>query len=99
MQFRFWRARLRRPRITEPERGQQVQAGGFRSSIMDCEANQNIVALVLGIFDEDVEVTVVREHAGVEKFKFKALGQHLVYDCNLKKVRNEVSRMVMSVFF
>src|SRR5262245_33010842 len=63
------RLRLPRPRVAEPERRQQMQRRGVRSSIGDRDANQQVVGGRLRVFDDDVEVAVLVEDSGVDKLE------------------------------
>ena len=60
-----WRPR---PVVAAPQRGQQVQRRGVGAAVDGADAHQHLFGPVLGVFDEDVEVAVVVEDAGVEQF-------------------------------
>ncbi|CRM28691.1 hypothetical protein [Pseudomonas sp. 24 R 17] len=56
------------PVIARPQLGQHLQAGRLVRTVVHGDAHEEVVGLVLGIFDADVAVTVVGEHPGVEDF-------------------------------
>jgi hypothetical protein len=45
-----------------------MQAGIFGTAIMRGYADQDIVGVRLGIFDEYVEIAIIVEHPGVQQF-------------------------------
>ena len=47
------------PLIAEPQRRQHMQRCGVRPAIGDRDADQNVVRVGLGVFDEDVEIAVL----------------------------------------
>ena len=55
------------PRIAEPERRQQIERGGVRTSVGGGDADQDVVHAGLGVLDQDVPVAVLIEHARVEQ--------------------------------
>ena len=57
-----------RPGIAEPERREQMDRGRFRTAVMNGDLDQNVFGIGLGVFDKHIEVAVVVEDAGVEKF-------------------------------
>ena len=56
------------PVIARPELGQHLQACGLVRTVMHGDAHENIVGLMLGVFDTDVAVVVVCEHTGIKDF-------------------------------
>ena len=58
----------RRPVVAEPERRQEVQFRRVRSPVGRGDPDQDVFRPGFGILDEDVEVSVVVEDAGVEEF-------------------------------
>ena len=57
----------RRPVVAEPQGGQQVQLGRFRSPVDGGDLHQDVFRTAFGVLDEDVEIAVVVEDAGVEE--------------------------------
>ncbi len=55
--------RFPRPRISEPQRRQDVKLGRFRTTIMHCDANQNVFGIRFGIFNEHIKITVIVKDA------------------------------------
>src|SRR4051812_44645183 len=43
----------------------------LRAAIVGSDLNQNVVGLGLGIFDEDIEVAILIEDAGIDQLKFR----------------------------
>src|SRR5215475_2987598 len=60
-----------RPGVAEPDRRQQLQSRFLRPAIDRAEADQDILDVSLGVFDEDVEITILIEYACVEEFVFQ----------------------------
>ncbi len=58
----------RRPVVPEPQRRQKVQFCRLRSTVGCGDADQDVLRTVLGIFHEDVEVSIFVEDTGVEEF-------------------------------
>ena len=56
-----------RPVVPEPERGQEVQRRGLRSTVRRRDLHEEVVGPALGVLHEDVEVPVAVERAGVEE--------------------------------
>ena len=56
------------PLVAEPERRQDVHLGRFGAAIVDRDLNQDVFRGRLGILDEDVEVAILVEHAGIDQF-------------------------------
>src|SRR5215469_3419080 len=59
-----------RPGIAKPELRQDVQLAGFRAAIHGCNANEDVFDVRLGVFDDEIEVAIVRKYASVEQFEF-----------------------------
>src|SRR5580693_9571238 len=59
-----------RPRITEPNCGQNPKISRFRATICDRDLDQNVIDIDLGIFHEHVEVAIFVEYTGIEQFEF-----------------------------
>ncbi|MGO7588703.1 hypothetical protein AB9E13_05820 [Rhizobium leguminosarum] len=61
-----------------------MQGGGFRPAIGNGDLDKDVLGCCLGIFDEDVEVAIGVEHAGIDQFVFElalptpAIGVHQV---------------------
>src|SRR5688572_24992828 len=62
-----------RPRITKPDCRQKVQPGVFRTPVRDRDLDQYVFDVSLRVFDEDIEVAVVIEDAGIDKFELALL--------------------------
>ena len=58
------------PRVAEPKCRQQVKLRRFRAAICRSDANADILGRDLGIFDEEVEVTIIVEYARVHQLEF-----------------------------
>jgi len=56
------------PVIARPELGQYLQACGLVRTVMHGDAHEDIVGLMLGVFDADVAVVVVCKRTGIEDF-------------------------------
>src|SRR5215467_13718196 len=68
----FAKGRLRRlgppaPGVAEPKRWEDVELGGFRAVVCDGDADAEVLGRCLRVLDEDIEVPIVSEHAGVEQ--------------------------------
>src|SRR5581483_8555149 len=61
------------PGVAEPEGREETQGGGLGSAIVDGNADEDVFGALLGVLDEDVEVAVVREGAGVEQLVLEIL--------------------------
>src|SRR5215469_16703129 len=60
------------PRVSKPKMRKDVQGGGVWSTIKRFDADAKIFAGGLTVFDEDVEITVLFEDTGIQKFKLRA---------------------------
>ena len=60
-----------RPAVAEPDRGQEPQVRGLRSTIGDGDLDQNVFNIRFRVFHDDIEVAVVVENSGVEQFEFR----------------------------
>src|SRR6185312_8822905 len=56
------------PRITKPDGRKNVKGPRLRSTVIDTDADQNVVRRGFRILNRDVEVAALVEDAGVEKF-------------------------------
>ena len=45
-----------------------MQLGGFRTAVVNADLDQEVFGGFLGILHEDVEISILIEHAGVEQF-------------------------------
>ncbi len=61
------RARIPRPGVPEPERGEHVQGRCLGAAIGGADPDQDVLRRVLRVFHEHVEVAVVVEDSGIEK--------------------------------
>src|ERR1700719_3267834 len=58
------------PRIAKPNRWEQIKGSGIASAIPCRDANQNISRRRLCVFDEDIEIAIAIEYAGIEQLEF-----------------------------
>ena len=80
LQSAILRRALPRPGIPEPQLRQDMDLGVLRAAVMDGDEQQQVVNRRLGIFDEDIEVTVIVEEAGLEQFELGLLpGASLIF--------------------
>ncbi len=56
-----------RPRVAEPQGGQEVEGGGLGPAVRHRETDQDVLGRRLGVFHEDVEVAVAVEDSRVEQ--------------------------------
>ena len=63
--------RPQRPGVAKPSVGSRCNRALLRAAIRDRDPDQNVVRRRLRVFDEDVEVAVVVEDAGVEQLEFR----------------------------
>jgi hypothetical protein len=56
------------PAVPEPKGGQEVNGGGFRTTIMHGDENENFVGRGFGIFNEDVEIAVTVKNTSIDQF-------------------------------
>ena len=56
-----------RPPVAEPERGEDLEVGRLRTAVLDGDADQDVFGGRLCVLDEDVEISIVVEDAGVEQ--------------------------------
>ena len=61
------------PDVAEPQRGQEMKRGRVRPPIADADLDQDVGRPLLGIFDDDVEVAIVLEDAGIEQLVLHVL--------------------------
>ena len=57
---------LPRPGIAKPDLRQQMKAGDFGATIVDCDPHQRVLRAGLGVFDEDIEVAILVEKPGID---------------------------------
>ena len=50
--------------------GNQMEGGGLRAVVGHFEPQQDVLRVGLGVFDLDVEESILVEHAGVDQFVF-----------------------------
>jgi hypothetical protein len=55
------------PGVAEPQGGQQMNRGGLRATVRDGDPDEAFFRRRLGIFDHDVKIAVVVEHAAVDE--------------------------------
>src|ERR1700688_3796134 len=66
MQFRASGMVSPRPRIAEPNCGQNPKTSRFRAAVCSRDLDQNVLDIGLGIFHGHVEVAISVEYAGIE---------------------------------
>ena len=59
-----------RPGVAKPKRRQDVQLRRFRSAIRCTNPDEEIVRIDLGVFEDDIEVTLLAQNAGIPQFGF-----------------------------
>ena len=62
-----------RPRVSKPDRRQQVQFSALRAMVCDTDACQDVFWSILRVFNHDVKIPVFRENAQVNQLKFGAV--------------------------
>ncbi len=72
-QRRFARLARPRPSVARPELRQDMKCGWLICAVFDGNAHHDIVGRVLRILDNDIEIAVVVEHAGIEDFIFRLI--------------------------
>ena len=72
-QGRPGRVRPPAPDVAAPQRGQEMKRGRVRAAIADADLDQDVGRPLLGVFDEDIEVTVAVEDAGVDQLVLHVL--------------------------
>ena len=63
------------PRVAEPQRRQQIQGRGLRAPVRNRDANETFLRRRLRVFDEDVEVAVAVERAGVDQLVLELIAR------------------------
>jgi hypothetical protein len=71
VEFRTIMMTAPRPCVAKPDCRQHPESSSFRTPVFDADPDKNIFYVRLGIFDENIEVTVLVEYAGVEQFVFE----------------------------
>src|SRR5262249_8569745 len=66
LQLRFLFLATPRPGVAKPQGRQHMDFGRLGAPIADSDLDQDVLQLDLGVLDEDVEVPVLIEDAGVE---------------------------------
>ena len=62
-----------RPRVAEPQRGEEVEGRGGGSPVVGSDQHEDVVRGLLRVFHDDVEVPIVVEHPGVEQLVLHVL--------------------------
>src|SRR5918995_494767 len=57
------------PGISEPQRWEQMDRGGFGTTIGHCDADGDVVGTELGIFGDHIEVAALIEDAGIDQLE------------------------------
>jgi hypothetical protein len=82
--------RLPQPFVAEPELREHVEHGRLRTAVVDGNEHQDVVGAGLGVLDEDVEIAVAVEDAGVEDLEFRVLlaaAAVLLHQAGVRKFR------------
>ena len=77
--------------------GRQVQGRRVGPAVEDADSNQHVLRRRLRIFDEDVEVAVLVEHAGVEQLVFWLVLAPAAVGCDEVVVREGRLRILVQV--
>src|SRR6516162_1272488 len=69
--FKIWFIFISSPRpgVAKPEGWQHMNLGWFGPPVADRDSDQDVLWICLGVLDEDVEVAVFIEDAGVKQLK------------------------------
>src|ERR1017187_6555450 len=59
------------PRVAEPQMWQEVEIGGAGTAVERFYANADIFGRFFGVLDEDIEIFIAIEDAGVEQFELR----------------------------
>jgi hypothetical protein len=62
-----------RPRVSEPQRREELQPGRLLAAVVDRHLDQDVVRPLLGVLEEDVEVPVVVEDPRVNELVLELL--------------------------
>ena len=62
-----------RPGISKPEAGKHHDGGGLVRPICDSNSHMNIVGRLFRILRNDIEISILREHPGVNKLVLRKL--------------------------
>ena len=87
-----------RPRVPEPDRWQHVNRRRFVATVHDGDAAQDVFRGRLGILDEDVEVAMVREGAGVDQLVLRLAAAAAPVLLHEFRVRERPMRILVEVF-
>jgi len=68
LQLRFLFPATPRPGVAKPQGGQHVDLGRLGAPVANGDLDQDVFWLDLGVLDENIEVPVVIEYAGVQQF-------------------------------
>src|SRR5271165_875863 len=56
-----------RPSVSKPEAGEHDDGCGFARAICDGNSNMNIVGRLFCVLRNDIEISILREHPGIDK--------------------------------
>ena len=71
--LRLGRAGFPRPVVAEEGLRQEGEFRRLRTAVVDRDQHEDVVGRGLGVFHEDIEITVRIEQAGVEQFKLRLI--------------------------
>ncbi len=86
-----------RPGVAKPERREQLEPGGFRPAVVDGDPDQDVVRTFFGVLEEDVEVPVVVEDAGVDQLVLELLPRPALVRFHQVPVRELPLRVLVEV--
>ena len=86
------------PGIPEPDCGQEMQIRGFFSPIVDGDPDQDVFMRGFGIFDEDIEITLILKDTGVPQFKFRIVFAPSLVFLDESGIRKGGLRVLVEVF-
>src|SRR5262245_12216881 len=98
LQMRSGAVSIPRPGIAEPESRQQVQLRCLGPAIEHIDADENVFNAGLGIFDEDVEVTVIIKDASIDQFELSLTPATVAVLLDQQGIRKFSLRIFVEVF-
>jgi hypothetical protein len=88
---------LPRPGVPEPERRKEIEPGGFWPTVVDGDADEDVVRTLLCVLEEDVEVPVFVEDPGVEQLVLELLPRPASVRFHEVRVRELPLRVLVEV--
>src|SRR5712691_5343156 len=87
-----------RPRVAEPQLGKDMQVGGFRSTVVDGDPDQDVRWRVLRVFRDHIEVAVAFKHAAIDKLELRILFSTASILLDESGVRKLLLRVLVEAF-